>query len=160
MMHDPEAIRDFVVQECELLDQGDFPAWLDLFDDRGFYWIPRAIEQVDPENEISLLYNSKPILAVRLNRLSHPRQHSIAPPYRSSHVVNVIGIDRPETEDGLIEVRSRFIMHEYHAEKERLFSGRFVHHLALAPGSSLKIRMKRVELTNCDAAFEPIEWPI
>jgi benzoate/toluate 1,2-dioxygenase beta subunit len=159
-MHDLETIRDFVVQECEYLDQGNYQAWLDLFADDGFYWIPRSVEQVDPEDEISLLYSSKPILAVRLGRLAHPRQHSVAPPYRSSHVVNVINMRLPETNDGMIEVRSRFIMHEYHADQERLFSGAFVHHLVWTPDGSMKIKMKRVELTNCDAAFEPIELPI
>lgn len=159
MQFDMTRIVDFIHDEAELLDQGRYEQWLELFADDGVYWIPRSPDQTDPLNEISLFYGSRAVLEVRVKRLRHPQVHSVATPVRVSHVIGAVRIVPAAEMPGTVRVQSRFHMHEYHQGRERHFSGRYLHELVVTD-DRLRIGMKRVELVNCDATFEPIEIPI
>lgn len=159
MQVDPTRITAFIHDEAECLDEGRYEDWLELFADNGIYWIPRTPDQADPNNEISLFYGTRSVLEVRVRRLRHPHVHSIAAPFRVSHVIGAVRISPATGPGGEVRVQSRFHVHEYHDGRERHFSGRYVHEL-VSTGDRLRIRLKRVELVNCDAMFEPIEIPI
>jgi benzoate/toluate 1,2-dioxygenase beta subunit len=55
-----------------------------------------------------------------------------------------------------ITARSSFLMLENHGERQRMFGGLLTHRLVREDGE-LRIRAKRVDLTNCDASHEVIE---
>lgn len=149
----------FLHHEAELLDEGRYEEWLELFADDGRYWIPRTVGQLDPINDISLFYGTRALLEVRIKRLRHPQVHSVAAPLRMSHLIGGVTVAATADGSGAMHVRSRFHVHEYHDGRERHFSGRYLHDLVTV-GERLTILMKRVELVNCDALFEPIELPI
>jgi len=51
------------------------------------------------------------------------------------------------------------IMVEYRDEAQRVFAGR-QHHRLRREGTSFRIVQKRVDLINCDSAFEAMAVPI
>jgi 3-phenylpropionate/cinnamic acid dioxygenase small subunit len=51
-----DELKAFVYAEAELLDDGKFDDWLDLFADDGIYWIPAVPNQDDPLNTILIFY--------------------------------------------------------------------------------------------------------
>lgn len=159
MTWDVIELQNFIHDEAEFLDNGSYSQWLDLFAADGVYWVPRFAGQTDPLNEISLFYEDRALLEMRINRLQHPHIHSASVPYKSSHVVSAVRITGVGEDGDEVHVQSRFHMLEYHDGRERHFAGRYVHQLVREDGQ-LRIRLKRVDLVNCDAAFEPIEIPI
>jgi hypothetical protein len=56
-------------------------------------------------------------------------------------------------------VSSTVIMVEYRDDQQRLFAGRQVHRLR-RNGDGFLIAQKRVDLINCDSAFEAMAVPI
>jgi 3-phenylpropionate/cinnamic acid dioxygenase small subunit len=159
MSLDFKKLENLIYDEAECLDNGLYDDWLDLFAEDGIYWVPRRVNQPDPFNEISLFYEDKTLLRMRVKRLQHPQNHSATMPFRISHVIGAVRVISTNDKPNEVQLSSRFHAQEYHDDRERHFSGKYTHDIVSVDGK-IKIRMKRVDLVNCEAAFEPIEVPI
>ena len=152
-------IEEFFIVELGLLDNGDFAGWRELFTDDGHYWAPARPEQANPLDEISLFYDDKSIMAVRIERLNQPRDHGRAPMPRTSHMISNIGISSFEAGGDRLGVSARFHMLEYRPEMEqRSFGGLYEYSLVRDAGSFL-IAAKKATVINCDGAFFPLAMP-
>lgn len=157
---DSREARDFLYHEARLLDRGRFDAWLDLFDEDGIYWVPTRSEQADPLGMPSIIYENKDVLAMRVSRLMHPRTYSVHPRPRTTHVVgNVHLLDDTAAPDGSCAVASVFMVHEYVAERRRLFSGLCEHRLRRDSAGKLRILAKRVDLVDAEATHSAFLIP-
>lgn len=144
------ALQEFITTEARLLDDRRFDEWLALFEDDAKYWIPIAWGQADPINHVSLVYESKELLQMRISRLTHRGTTSQFPPSRTCHLIANTQIIDESNVDGLICLRSSFMMTEYRRSEQRLFSG-FVNHQLRPSGASYRIHAKRIDLLNCDS---------
>ncbi len=152
-------IEAFLVAELALLDNGDLPAWRELFTDEGTYWAPARPDQENPLDEISLFYDDKNIMAVRAERLAQPRDHGRAPLPRTSHMISNVEIAGFEDGGARLEVRARFHMLEYRPEMEqRSFGGLYEYSLVRETGG-FRIAAKKATVINCDGAFYPLAMP-
>ncbi len=153
-----EELEAFVYAEAELLDDGRFEEWLDLFADDGVYWVPAVPGQEDPLNTISIFYEDKDIMAIRIRRMSHPANVAQSPFPRTSHVVGRIRVEGAD--NGIYDVSSRIQVVEYReGDGQRVFAGKCCHTLR-REGDNLKIVLKRVDLVNCDAPHTFITIPL
>ncbi len=153
-----EALRRFVEHEADLLDERRFDEWRALFADDGVYWVPASPEQTDWRRSVSLFYDDKHTLGIRIQRLKHPKLHCQSPESRCVRVVSGIRLAGESGPDGWI-VRSKFVMLEDRLGAERrVFGGRYSHTLRREDGS-FRIVLKRVDLTNCDASFPMLTQP-
>lgn len=153
-------LERFVTFELSLLDEREFEAWCDLFTADGIYWAPSRVEQEDPLGEVSLLYDDHEIREMRFRRLRHPRVHAQVPFSRTSHLIGNLAIDRINEESGEIAFHCRFVVHDYRPEwQQREFAGRYDYRL-VRDGSSLKIKLKKATVINCDAMHFPISIPL
>ena len=152
-----KAIHNFLVHEVTLLDDRRFTEWMDLFADEGYYWVPLTPDQKSPDAAASLFYDNREFMKTRFERLQHPRIHSQIPHHRTCHLIgNMIG---PKlVGPGEFDVASSMIMTDYRQGEQRIFSGRVRHHLRFENGRFL-IVSKRVDLINCDDAFELLAVP-
>jgi benzoate/toluate 1,2-dioxygenase beta subunit len=148
-------IERFLFAEAELLDRGDYEAWLALFAEDGWYWVPAAPDQPNPDEHVSLFYENKALMRMRIERLRHPRAHGVALPVRASRVIGNVAIDGAAGA-GEFVVRSRFHMAEFQDGRQRIFAGAYTHHLA-ATDAGLRIRLKRVDLVNAEACHEAMQ---
>jgi len=157
MVNDLRNIEQFLYQEASLLDRNDLDEWINLYTDDGTYWMPVTPEQEDPINHISLFYDDRTIMEIRRRNMKHPRAASKELPIRCSHIIgNVQVLDEgSEKGQGDITVSSNFQCVIYAADEQTLFAGTYTHLLATAE-SSFKIRSKRVDIINCDAALGAI----
>src|SRR3954464_8551715 len=105
---DRRAIEDFLIHEAALLDDRKFEEWRDLFDEKGYYWVPLRPEQTSPDEEASLFYDTREVMATRFERLRHPRIHAQTPPHRTSHLIGNVAI--VEADADAWTVRSSLIM--------------------------------------------------
>lgn len=156
--------EQFLIFEARLLDERRFEEWIDLFTEDGYYWAPAYPGQVEPHTEVSIYFDDRELMRERIKRLRHPSAHSQLPPSRTSHIVANLSLETPSegaaaTSDSLL-FRSKFLMCEYRPALpeglKRFFSGTCWHSLLPAAEGRFRIKWKRVELVDCDSAFEPL----
>jgi 3-phenylpropionate/cinnamic acid dioxygenase small subunit len=153
---DPREIEAFLVHEAALLDDGRYDDWLALFTADAWYWVPSQIDQRDPFDTISLMYDDRRLLETRVRRLMQGLLHAQTPRSAASRqVTNIVILERPP---GAAVVRSKFVMVEYRRNAQRVFAGTYIHRLVRAEGA-LKIASKRVNLVNCEAELEGLVVP-
>jgi 3-phenylpropionate/cinnamic acid dioxygenase small subunit len=145
-------IEAFVLREARLLDERRFGEWLELFADDGVYWIPTKPNQASPHEALSIIYEPKSLLAVRVERLQRGEMHVQMPPSRTVH--HVSGIEISE-----MEARSALIVAEWRNADERWFAGRVLHRLKRGP-AGIQIMLKRVDLTDGEAPHRAIAVPL
>ena len=154
-----DRVELFLIHEARLLDQRRFHAWMELFTDDGYYWVPSTPDQESPYTQASLFFDDRELMQTRFDRLQHPRIHVQTPPSRTVHLVSNVLIEAADEAAGVYQIGSTFTMVEYRQDHQRLFAGRYVHRL-VRHGEGFKIAWKKVELLNCDAAFQAIAVPI
>jgi 3-phenylpropionate/cinnamic acid dioxygenase small subunit len=156
---DRAAVEEFLLHEARLLDERRFRDWMELFAEDGTYWVPAAPDQASPFAEASLFYDDRDLMRTRVERLEHPRIHVQTPPSRTAHLVGNVIVEEADAAKGEVLVGSTVIMVEYRDEAQRVFAGR-QHHRLRREGAGFRIVQKRVDLINCDSAFEPMAVPI
>jgi 3-phenylpropionate/cinnamic acid dioxygenase small subunit len=156
------SVEAFLIHEAALLDDRKFEEWRDLFDDKGYYWVPLRPEQTSPDEEASLFYDTRDVMATRFERLRHPRIHAQTPPHRTCHLIGNVAVTEKSDENAEVftcTVRSSLVMVDYRLRVQRVFAGKVQHRLR-AERDSFRILWKRVDLINCDDSFELIAAPI
>ncbi len=151
--------EDFIIGEALLLDARRFRDWMDLFTEDGSYWVPAVPGQNSPHDQASLFYDDRALMKTRVERLEHPRIHVQTPPSRTAHLIGNVVIEEADTGSGEFLIGSTVIMVEYRDDVQRVFAGR-QHHRLRRQGDTFRIVQKRVDLINCDAAFEAMAVPI
>jgi benzoate/toluate 1,2-dioxygenase beta subunit len=152
-------LEEFIIHEARLLDQRRFRDWMGLFAEDGTYWVPAVPDQQSPLDQASLFYDDRDLMKTRVDRLEHPRIHVQTPPSRTAHLVGNAIVDEADEAKGEYVVGSTVIMVEYRDEQQRVFAGRQRHRLR-REGETFRIVQKRVDLINCDSAFEAMAVPI
>jgi benzoate/toluate 1,2-dioxygenase beta subunit len=149
----------FLIHEARLLDERRFRDWMGLFAEDGTYWVPAVPGQDSPFDQASLFYDDRDLMKTRIDRLEHPRIHVQTPPSRTAHLIGNVVVDAADDAKGEYLVGSTVIMVENREDRQRLFAGRQQHRLR-RDGASFRIVQKRVDLINCDSAFEAMAVPI
>jgi 3-phenylpropionate/cinnamic acid dioxygenase small subunit len=145
-------VEQFLYRQAELLDGKHWQAWIDLFDERGVYWMPVTREQTEWEGSPSIFAEDKLMMEIRKGRVSHPNAWSQAPMWETNHLVSHVSL---ESADGAtVQVRSRFHMMELRRDQVRHFGGSYRHTLVRDASGALRIRLQRVDLFNGQAPFE------
>jgi ethylbenzene dioxygenase beta subunit len=150
--HMKDDLTTFVLQEARLLDERRFAEWLALFAEDGIYWVPTRAGQASPQEALSLFYESRPLLAIRVERLHRPDMHVKSPPSRTLH--HVSGIEMISEN----EVRSSLIVAEWRDGETRWSAGRVLHRLRRDP-QGLRIALKRVDLIDSEAPHRALVVP-
>lgn len=156
---DPEFVRKvevFLFHEARLLDERRFEDWMALFADDGIYWIPATPGQEDPLGEVSIAYEDRQLIDVRVRRLRHPENYADQPTVRTRRVIGNVMID--DATDDAVVARANFTLADFQGDEQRIFLGEYVHTLR-PTAESYEIVMKRVNLLNCDAPMGGIVVP-
>ena len=150
---DSKAIEQFLFKEAMYLDRGLYDEWLDLFTEDGLYWVPAAPDQEDPYNHVSLYFEDRVLRQMRVRRLRHDQAFSLQSPVRASRILGNVLAEDYDNDTGACRVRSAFHMLELQFGEQHTYGGSYIHDLVTV-GDSYKIKMKRVDLINCDAPLE------
>ncbi len=153
---DAAALASFVYEEARLLDEKRFDEWYELFTDDAYYWMPLTRGQPDGDNYTSLLYEDKLLLRIRIERLKSPHAFSQQPPSFSQHLLQAPLIESTGEDGRSWVMRTPFLYVESQLDNQLLLAGVCRLHLVQLDGR-LRIRLKKVELVNCDAALPQIQ---
>ena len=151
MAIDYRQVEQFLFHEAQLMDEHRFDEWLALWDDDVLYWVPTGRDDVNPDREISLIYDDRIRLELRIARLKSGFAHAQEPRSRMRRLLSNIVIE--EAGQSEIVAASNFMLIELRRGKQDVFAGRSIHRLRLCDGG-FKIVSKKVLLVNND---EPID---
>jgi 3-phenylpropionate/cinnamic acid dioxygenase small subunit len=149
-------LADFVYHEARLLDEKRFDEWYELFTEDARYWMPLTRGQPDGITHTSLFYEDKLLLKVRIERLRHPSAFSQQQPSYCQHVLQQPALESSDASTGVFVMRTPFIYVETQLDSQMMLAGVVFHHLVQTDGA-LRIRLKKIELLNCDAALPSIQ---
>jgi 3-phenylpropionate/cinnamic acid dioxygenase small subunit len=152
---DAELAR-FVRFEARLIDEKRFDEWYALFTDDAYYWVPAVHQQKSPLTENSLAYEDKLLLQLRLERLKSPLAYSQKPASRSLHVLQESDIEQRDDAKGEFLTRTPFMYTETKGDDSQRYAATAWHTLVWRD-NRLRIKLKRVDILNCDAALPSIQ---
>ena len=152
---DQELAR-FVRHEARLIDEKRFDEWYALFTDDAHYWVPAVHGQKSPLTENSLAYEDKLLLQLRLERLRSPLAYSQKPSSRSLHVLQEPEVEKRDDAKGEFQTRTPFMYTETKGDDSQRYAATAWHTLVWQD-DRLRIKLKRVDILNCDAALPSIQ---
>jgi len=150
-----ERCEQFLYAEAELLDEGNFEAWVELFSDDGSYWLPIDTARREPRGGLNIVYDDRHRLQDRVARLRSGHAHSEDPTSGTQHLIaNIRVLPRERAADiasscvlaeNDLLVSGRSIIARVRHEETDVFPAR-VSWILRPHGDSFRIRMKRVDL--------------
>ena len=121
-------VQQFLFHEARLLDERRLQEWLALYADDAEYWVPYAWEQKSPKDHVSLFYETKSLLSMRIDRLERELSPLDSPMARVNHYLTNLAV-----EDGAeLTARAHLLFVEHRREEQRWFAGA----LELAPAAA------------------------
>lgn len=151
-----QELIDFVVREARLLDEERYEDWLELFTSDGRYWMPLEPGQTEEKLVTSLLYEDMILLTTRVRRLTGKLTYSQQPKSRGVHILQLPAVDSMDEAANVYHVHTPFQFIESRMDEKEMYAGWMDHNLTMEK-DGLKIKMKRVELVNCDAAHHNMQ---
>ena len=145
---------DFVVNEARLLDDKRYEEWNALWTDDGLYWVPLSPEQTDGLTHNSHLYEDALLRTLRIERLKSRRAFSQQPPSRAHHLLQTPALE--SSDGGVFVMRTPFHYTESQGDEMHTFVGTAFHHLVQG-SDGLRMKLKRVDLLNGDAALPAVQ---
>jgi 3-phenylpropionate/cinnamic acid dioxygenase small subunit len=119
-------VEQLYYREAELLDDGRFTDWLELFADDLTYWMPTRTNRLRRQQALSVAQRgeaaffdeTKESLAWRIRRFDSGMAWAEDPPSRTRHLITNVRVT-PE-----LEVRSNFLVYRNRLEREvNIFGG-------------------------------------
>lgn len=146
MSSDLHRIAEFVWLEADILDQKDYSAWLDLWDEAGHYVIPIEREGRDHASRLNYAYDDDAMRRMRIRRLTSGQSVSARSAGITVRSVSRFRLLAPTT-DGSIKVRCAQNLTEFRNGKSRVYVGDVTY--TLRPfGETFRISEKVVLLVN------------
>lgn len=146
-------VERLVHEETACLNRGDLDAWMALFSDDGYYWMPLDAKQTSPHDHDSLIFDNRALMEMRRNNLGHALSPSMQLPVRSVRVLSALQCVESSTRDDAIDVNTSVIAVIYHRRQDT-FAGNVTY--TVVGDEEPQIYSKRVDLINADGALDAI----
>lgn len=160
MVNDETLLREvsqFIYREARLQDDHEYDAWEALWADDGIYWIPANGNGGDPETEMSIIYDNRSRIALRIRQLHTGKRHSQAPKSRLRRIVSNIEILSQDGDE--IHVTTNAVVYEANLRGETTWPSRNEYQLR-REGGELRMTLKKIELVNNEKALYSLSFLI
>ena len=145
-----DEVTQWVYREARLQDEHRYDEWEALWTDDGIYWVPANGEGGDPEQEMSIIYDNRSRIALRIRQFHTGKRYSQTPKSRLRRVVSNIEI--LSDDGGELTVGSNALIFESHVRGDTLWAARNEYRLR-RDGNALKMALKKVVLVNNQTAL-------
>ena len=159
MKPDRAAIEDFLYFEAGLIDDGLYDAWEALWAEDGIYWVP-IHENGDPESELSIIYDNRERLRIRIERLKSGGSVDARSAVGSLALVSNIVVESVSEENQEVRTCSAFLVSEMRRGVLTMWAGRCRHVLRWDPHGNTTIVRKTVVLLNRREPLPNLAIPI
>jgi len=137
----------FLFHEARLMDKHQFGDWMALWDAECLYWVPCNSEDVNPDRELSIIYETHDQIQERVRRLSGKFAHAQQPKSRLIRVLSNIEI--VSADDTTVTGTSTFVLGEVRLNRQMVWFGRN-EHVLVRTAEGLRMRRKKVFVLNND----------
>jgi benzoate/toluate 1,2-dioxygenase subunit beta len=155
---DIRRIEAFVYREARLADENRYDEWLALWLEDAVYWVPANKDDYDARRHVSIIYDGWERLQDRVDRLKSGAAWSQEPRSRMRRIVSNVEVEEVRG-DGVIVVRSNFVLGELRRSLQMVYFAAQVHHLRPV-GDGLKMALKKVMLINNDEPLHNLSFLI
>ena len=152
------AVTAFIYREARLQDEHQYEAWEALWTDDGIYWVPANGGDIDPERDMSIIYDNRSRIALRVKQLMTGKHFTQTPQSRLRHLVSNIEL-MDQDAGGDIAVASNSLVFESSLRDDTLWAARNEYRLRYVDGE-LRMAYKKVTLVNNDKALYTLSFLI
>lgn len=140
-----QEVTRFIYREARFQDDHEYDAWEALWADDGIYWVPANGEGDDPDTEMSLIYDNRSRIALRIKQLHTGKRHTQMPRSRLRRIVSNIEI--LECKGDSVRVTANAVVYESNARGEMTWPSRNEYVLR-REGGVLRMALKKIILVN------------
>jgi 3-phenylpropionate/cinnamic acid dioxygenase small subunit len=143
-------VTQFIYREARLQDEHQYETWEALWADDGVYWIPTDGEGGDPDQTMSIVYDNRSRIALRVKQLLTGRHFSQSPRSPLRRIVSNIEI--LGSDDAAIRAAANAMVFESHVRGDTIWASRNEYVLR-REANALRMVLKKVMLVNNDKAL-------
>lgn len=148
-------IERFLFLEARLADEGDYDGWEAMWTDDGVYWIPANGDDIDPTTQMSIIFDNRSRIALRVRQLKSDKRHAQNPKSRLRRILGNIEI-LDEVEGDLV-VGANFFVYESRERGTSIWAGRTEYRLRRVDGA-WRMARKKVMLVDNDRALSTLAF--
>jgi 3-phenylpropionate/cinnamic acid dioxygenase small subunit len=153
-MHD---ISQFLYKEARLQDEHRFTEWEALWTDDATYWVPANGEDGDPEREMSIIYDNRSRIALRIRQFFTGKRFSQNPRSRLRRVIaNIELLDEGSSD---IRVAANMLLFESSRRGDTVWASRNEYVLR-RQDREWRMAFKKVALVNNERALLTVAFLI
>ena len=143
-------VEAFVYREASLQDHHEYDAWEALWTDDGVYWVPANGDDIDPEKVMSIIFDNRSRIALRIRQFHTGIRIAQEPKSRLVRVVSNVEIVGQPAET--IQVKANAIIFESATRRDTIWGARYEYALRRIDGG-LRMARKKVVLVNNSKAL-------
>jgi benzoate/toluate 1,2-dioxygenase beta subunit len=149
---DRAEVEQFLYREARYADENDYDAWEALWTDDALYWVPAGGADIDPDRQMSVIFDNRARIATRLKQVRTGKRYAQSPPSNLRRLLSNIEFLGGRTNPGGgvdLEVAANFLLLESRARGNHLWGGRTTYRLR-RNGETLRLVYKKVVLVDND----------
>lgn len=138
-------VSQFLFMEARLQDTHAYDEWESLWTDDAIYWVPANGHDIDPETQMSILYDNRSRISIRIKQLKTGRRHTQTPRSELGRIISnieIVGVTADE-----VEVLANALIYEDNLRGETVWAARNTYKLRVVDGIFRLVR-KKVGLVN------------
>lgn len=140
-----EDVTQFIYREARLQDEHRYDDWEALWTDDGVYWVPANGDGGDPEQVMSIIYDNRSRIALRIRQYHTGKRFSQTPQSRLRRLIS--NIEVLEDDGSELSVGSNVLIFENQTRGDVLWAARTEYRLRRVDGA-LRMARKKVNLVN------------
>lgn len=138
-------VSQFLFMEARLQDTHAYDEWEALWTDDAVYWVPANGHDIDPETQMSILYDNRSRIGIRIKQLKTGRRHTQTPRSELGRIISNIEILHVSTDE--VDVLANALIYEDNLRGETVWAARNTYKLRVVDGVFRLVR-KKVGLVN------------
>jgi 3-phenylpropionate/cinnamic acid dioxygenase small subunit len=150
-------VERFVYREARLQDEHRYEEWEALWTDDGVYWIPANGSDIDPEQQMSIVFDNRSRIGLRVRQLLTGKRYTQEPKSAIRHMVSNVEIRGCDGEE--VAVGCNVLVYESNLRGETLWAARTDYLLRDQVGE-LRMARKKVALVNNDKPLYTLSFLI
>jgi 3-phenylpropionate/cinnamic acid dioxygenase small subunit len=154
-------VEQFLFLEARLADEGDYDDWEALWTDDGVYWIPANGDDIDPATQMSILFDNRSRIALRVRQLKSDKRHAQNPRSRLRRLlanIELLDVGAGEADgDGDIVAGANFLIYESRPRGTTMWGGRTEYRLRRLDGG-WRMARKKVMLVDNDRPLSTLAF--
>jgi len=146
-----EDVTQFIYREARLQDEHRYDEWESLWTDDGVYWVPANGDGGDPEQVMSIIYDNRSRIALRIRQYHTGKRFSQTPQSRLRRLIS--NIEVMEDDGSELSVGSNVLIFENQTRGDVLWAARTEYRLRRVDGALRMVRKKVNLVNNQDALY-------